>query len=410
VGFYIRKAISVGPFRFNLSKSGIGLSTGIKGFRIGTGPRGNYVQMGRGGIYFRQSLSSPRASGINPSDSPIVPLQSSTIEMQDIESGNVLQMVDSNSSQLLEEINEKAKAIRLWPIALALCIILSVIFVSIDAPWWTWFLIVPVFVAAMAGAVYRDQLRKTVVLFYELESHIEEAYQALHNAFDVLNSCNRIWRVEAKGNVETLYDWKVNAGAGVILKRNSTRFTEKSPPYFKTNVSIPAMPAGNQTLYFFPDRLLVYDSNGVGAVPYDKLKIEFGNSRFIEDGGVPSDSQVVGSTWRYVNKSGGPDKRFSNNRQLPIALYESLFIESNSGLKTVFQLSRTGSSVNLQKAIPGMVNAIAKRYDTDDDETFLKCPCNNCDVLIEFPARGVGQTVICPHCKLETVLFKPSAQ
>jgi predicted Zn-ribbon and HTH transcriptional regulator len=94
---------------------------------------------------------------------------------------------------------------------------------------------------------------------------------------------------------------------------------------------------------------------------------------------------------------------------LPIAFYESLFIESNSGLKMVFQLSRTGSSVNLQKAISGMVNAIVKRYDADDDEIFLKCPCNNCDVLIEFPARGVGQTVICPHCKLETVLFKPNA-
>jgi len=34
VGFYLRKSLSVGPFRFNLSKSGVGLSTGIKGFRI----------------------------------------------------------------------------------------------------------------------------------------------------------------------------------------------------------------------------------------------------------------------------------------------------------------------------------------------------------------------------------------
>jgi hypothetical protein len=35
MGFYIRKAISVGPFRFNLSKSGIGVSAGIKGLRPG---------------------------------------------------------------------------------------------------------------------------------------------------------------------------------------------------------------------------------------------------------------------------------------------------------------------------------------------------------------------------------------
>ena len=56
--FYIRKSLSVGPFRFNLSKSGIGMSTGVRGFRIGTGPRGNYIQMGRAGLYYRASLSS----------------------------------------------------------------------------------------------------------------------------------------------------------------------------------------------------------------------------------------------------------------------------------------------------------------------------------------------------------------
>jgi len=37
---YIRKSVSVGPFRFNLSKSGLGVSIGVKGFRLGAGPRG----------------------------------------------------------------------------------------------------------------------------------------------------------------------------------------------------------------------------------------------------------------------------------------------------------------------------------------------------------------------------------
>jgi hypothetical protein len=55
MGLYIRKSLRVGPIRFNLSKSGIGMSAGIKGLRLGTGPRGNYVHMGRGGLYFRQS-------------------------------------------------------------------------------------------------------------------------------------------------------------------------------------------------------------------------------------------------------------------------------------------------------------------------------------------------------------------
>jgi hypothetical protein len=56
VGFYIRKSVKAGPFRFNLSKSGISASAGVPGFRIGTGPRGNYVHMGRNGICYRASL------------------------------------------------------------------------------------------------------------------------------------------------------------------------------------------------------------------------------------------------------------------------------------------------------------------------------------------------------------------
>jgi Protein of unknown function (DUF4236) len=46
VGIYIRKSVRAGPFRFNLSKSGVGVSAGVPGFRIGTGPRGNYVFAG----------------------------------------------------------------------------------------------------------------------------------------------------------------------------------------------------------------------------------------------------------------------------------------------------------------------------------------------------------------------------
>lgn len=38
-----------------------------------------------------------------------------------------------------------------------------------------------------------------------------------------------------------------------------------------------------------------------------------------------------------------------------------------------------------------------------------KCPCNNCSSNIEFEADQAAQTVSCPHCGLETILFIPSA-
>ena len=67
MGFYFRKSINFGGLRFNFSKSGMGVSTGFKGFRIGTGPRGNYVHMGRNGLYYRASLGK-KDGGSNTSN------------------------------------------------------------------------------------------------------------------------------------------------------------------------------------------------------------------------------------------------------------------------------------------------------------------------------------------------------
>src|SRR6266516_2466341 len=67
MGFYLRKSISVGPLRFNLSTSGIGVSAGVKGLRFGVGPRGNYVHMGRGGLYYRATIPPSSSAPSTPS-------------------------------------------------------------------------------------------------------------------------------------------------------------------------------------------------------------------------------------------------------------------------------------------------------------------------------------------------------
>jgi hypothetical protein len=56
VGLFFRKSIKVGPFRINLSKSGVGLSGGVKGACISTGPRGTELHLGRKGVYYRKKL------------------------------------------------------------------------------------------------------------------------------------------------------------------------------------------------------------------------------------------------------------------------------------------------------------------------------------------------------------------
>lgn len=62
MGLFFRKGVKVGPLRINFSKSGVGVSAGVKGLRVGTGPRGNYVSAGRGGLYYRKYFGGTKRS------------------------------------------------------------------------------------------------------------------------------------------------------------------------------------------------------------------------------------------------------------------------------------------------------------------------------------------------------------
>ena len=352
MGFYLRKSISVGPLRFNLSKSGIGVSAGVKGLRLGVGPRGNYVHMGRGGLYYRATLppsKSSRKSPDQPELSHSPQLQPGThAPLEEIESADVSQIVDSSSRELLDELNRKRAKMRLWPVvAIASVVILGL---GISSNWPTWLL--ALFLVAGAIGTYiahaRDALGKTVVLFYNFDSEMEAAYAQLHNTASQLASCAVAWHIEASGKV---HDRKYHAGASDLVRRKSTFIQKAEPPYVKTNIETIAVGVGRQTLHFFPDRVLIYDTNGVGAVGYPELHVEVSATRFIESDSVPRDAEVVDRTWKYVNKSGGPDRRFKDNKKLPVCSYEEIALSSQTGLNEVLQLSRCGSGSEFAKAI-----------------------------------------------------------
>lgn len=353
MSFYIKKSIRVGPIRFNLSKSGVGASIGIKGLRFGTGPRGNYIHVGTRGVYYRASLlpSMIAQSGKKvqrvPDESPVEHANTHA-PLEEIESSHISEIVDSSSRELLEELNNKRKKLQIWPFAIFLSI--AIILYGFSQAWPEWCLAIG-FIAGGAISLFAyvyDQLRKTTVLFYDFDDEMMACYQQLHDSGAKLATCSKVWHVEASGAV---YDPKYHAGASNLLRRKATSISKTKPPFVKTNIDTIAVNVGRQTLHFFPDRVLVFDRDGVGAVSYDQLFVNIGNSQFIESETVPRDALVVGRTWKYVNKSGGPDRRFKDNTEIPICLYENLSLTSHSGLNELLQLSKTGYGESFSHAI-----------------------------------------------------------
>lgn len=337
---------------------------------MGTGPRGHYVHAGRGGIYYRASLGggahsprSPSAPDLSDRSRPPVQSVEPNVQMIEVSSSSVLDMTDERYGELLGEFNAKQNAVSMMLVlgSIAGFIALFAMMSGGAAGFAVGMLLIGV--ALLVGSRL-DAHRRSVVMLYDLEQDAASAYEALTNAFDNLAASSMKWHVDAGGAVRDLHTWKRNAGASTIVDKRPTDFGYMLPRVLKTNITPPFMKVGKETIYWLPDVVLVVESGKVGAVAYDKLDIRWQDSRFIEEDSVPHDALVVGQTWKYPNKNGGPDRRFNNNRQLPICLYESIHLSSRNGLNELLQVSTNGRAQHLSAAAKRLVATIGERRDS----------------------------------------------
>jgi hypothetical protein len=149
-------------------------------------------------------------------------------------------------------------------------------------------------------------------------------------------------------------DWKRNAGATAVVSRTRVQPVAALPKRVECNVPVMCIPTGRQRLYFFPNGIFVYSRSGVGVVSYQDLRAEAGLVSFREEEGVPRDSPVLGRTWRYVNRSGGPDRRFSNNAEVPILEYGTLTLTSEGGLNNLFHMSKPSAVQPVLRALDAL--------------------------------------------------------
>lgn len=56
MGLFFKKSKNLGLFKLNFSKSGIGMSFGVKGFRISKNSKGTYLNAGKNGFYYRKKI------------------------------------------------------------------------------------------------------------------------------------------------------------------------------------------------------------------------------------------------------------------------------------------------------------------------------------------------------------------
>ncbi len=343
MGWRYRKSINVGlGFRINISKSGIGYSWGGPGYRktwkADGGTRTTYSLPGTGISYVEETRSPRIRTGQLP--------RANSMERYNLEHSQTYSVVNGKIDALSTPENklfiEKIKSIRLknfftWLLGLSLVFIWSC-FVNI-VPENIWTPILFSLLCLTIGFVIFINSRRFVLVEYNIDDDIAPIINGRNNALSYLRNCSKLWNIE---QYEQVAYSRVNAGAGTNLKRGRVYFPyAKAPHYLKiiNDLKVYQLSIGATRYIFLPDKILVVGFFQVGALRYHDISISLEYTQFVETEIAPKDATFLYNTWKYVNNNGTPDRRFNNNKQIPVYAYEKIYFKSATGLNLHLMVS-----------------------------------------------------------------------
>ena len=336
MGFSFRKTVRLGPMRINLSKSGIGASVGVKGARLTASATGKtYVTVGTHGFFYRQALVPERKTVRSFSaDSPPTTKQVQPPQPGDIPTADVTELKDSSSANLIAQLNERARIQSSAPLVYVGSVGMLLLGVLASKP----LLLLGTVVLGAIGLVLqrKHKERCETRIFYELDNAETQRFAFARQAITHLSEAQALWRVNSKIGTR---DQKRNAGASTLVKRTAVMAGRMAMHRVETNVEVTGIDLGFAKMFFLPDVVLYWQSNTFAAIAYFELRVVQGQTTFVEEDSVPGDAAVVGQTWQFVNKAGAPDRRFKNNRQLPMARYGTIELRTPAGLNIHLQVS-----------------------------------------------------------------------
>jgi hypothetical protein len=344
MGWSFGKSFRFGPARINVSTSGIGASFGVRGARISFGPRGTEVHLGRGGLRYRAKIGNggnhhwDRYESDTAKPTVIDEPRFQTIEYSDVSASQDLLVAQIEDAALFNEhqvTSDNSESVRvagtIWTIAasLAAMAIGAVIHLAVGLLALPLVLVVGLFLTFHRSTAIRTRCSERAIVHFSLEStpQVRDAYDALVAALHELSATT----VGEVRGIASVADWKRNSGAGTLLDTVAVDLGPAHPECMSADFEIMRMQLHQRSIYFLPDRILVQDLGRFGSISYSNLTAHTGRTEYIVSS-APRDAQVIGTTWRYVNKDGGPDRRFSDNYQMAVCIYGTLALSTEAGV------------------------------------------------------------------------------
>lgn len=160
-------------------------------------------------------------------------------------------------------------------------------------------------------------VNSSVPVFYELEGASKAAYESLVDAGSALGRRGGCFYDKSEQFVDQTLSRKGGGGVSSILESEPMLVGTFPSKYLHLNFQPLSFVFGRGSMLFLPEEFLTISPHGrCFAVPYSglnyrrKIGIRVGIS-------APAWAQPIGYVWQYMNKDGSPDRRYSNNLQIP---------------------------------------------------------------------------------------------
>ena len=174
---------------------------------------------------------------------------------------------------------------------------------------------------------YFEQRRQELIgeheLFSILSTELPEPYINMVNAYEALSSSKSKWEIvsskanmEAKSSASTLVDKK----SVYSVYKNTFNFLK---PCKDTLVPFFEFKQGGIRFYLYPEYVIAARSEtNFDVINIKDFNISFNKQNFVETSNylIPKDAKLVRYTYKYVNKNGERDARYSDNPRY--AVYE----------------------------------------------------------------------------------------
>lgn len=336
MGLRYRKSINLGGgFRINLSKSGIGYSWGVKGYRV--------TKTAKGSV--RQTVSIP---GTGISYSAETKRRKNDAASVQQENPGYRELTDVQTADIENLQPTSYKDVFLRTKAYQFIFIVLLFFFALFVVQQNTMLARFAFFAAIAVRLF---LR--VHLYYDFDDDSQAKWNAQYAAWNDVAGCKKLWQID---QIATSTNIKRSAGAKKLASIREIKVSRNLPWFLKADIKPIVLELKREHIAILPDRVLVFKKKKLGyyacgAVPYSDIQLSFGICPFVDiDGPSIKDAEQMGSTWEKVNKDGSPDLRFAGNREIPIMKYGEIKMMSQSGLNVRIMCSKAAPVETLKQA------------------------------------------------------------